>query len=392
MWKAPLMPAAATLAASDPKEGPGRPTALGPLDSAERQALYKSGSSGKSTVPGLGEMTPFSTGLELFATCPQSKDMDADAYRPRVSEVAGWADRAGYRGILIYTDNQLVDPWLVAQIVIESSERVSPLVAIQPVYMHPYTAAKMVSSLGHLYGRQVFLNMVAGGFRNDLRALADHTEHADRYARLVEYTLLMKRLLKGERVSFSGTYYTVERLSLTPPLAPDLFPRIFVSGSSQAGVAAARAIGATAVKYPKPPNEEMSTTADGAGIGIRVGVIARDDDSQAWKVARARFPEDRRGQVTHGLAMKVSDSHWHRQLSELGTTPPSAENPYWLGPFENYKTFCPYLVGSYDTVAVELARYIDLGFGTFIVDIPPDEEELGHTALAFEHAARHATA
>jgi alkanesulfonate monooxygenase len=337
-------------------------------------------------------MTPLSAGLQLFATCPQSKDVEPGAYRPRVTEVADWADRAGYSGILIYTDNQLVDPWLVAQLVIEATKELCPLVAIQPVYMHPYTAAKMVSSLGNIYGRQVFLNMVAGGFRNDLRALADHTEHAERYARLIEYTLLMKRLLEGERVSFSGTYYTVEQLSLSPPLPPDLFPGVFVSGSSEGGVAAARAIGATAVKYPKPPSEEVSTAADGAGIGMRVGVIARDDDSQAWRVARARFPEDRKGQVTHGLAMKVSDSHWHRQLSELGATPPSAENPYWLGPFENYKTFCPYLVGSYETVAVELARYIELGFGTFIVDIPPDEEELGHTALAFEHAARRTTA
>jgi alkanesulfonate monooxygenase len=35
--------------------------------------------------------------------------------------------------------------------------------------------------------------------------------------------------------------------------------------------------------------------------------------------------------------------------------------PYWLRSFENYKTFCPYLVGSYSTVAEELARYIALG-------------------------------
>ena len=254
--------------------------------------------------------------------------------------------------------------------------------------MHPYTVAKMVSSFGHLYGRRVFLNMVAGGFRNDLRALGDPTEHGDRYARLVEYTLLVKRLLAGERVSFSGRYYSADRLSLTPPLAPELFPGIFVSGSSAAGVAAAREIGATAVKYPKPPNEEVSTSADGAGIGIRVGIIARDDDDNAWRVARARFPEDRKGQITQALAMKVSDSHWHRQLSELGAVPPSDENPYWLGPFENYKTFCPYLVGSYSTVAVELARYIELGFGTFIVDIPPDAEELAHTARAFDQASR----
>jgi alkanesulfonate monooxygenase len=336
-------------------------------------------------------MTAAGGTIELFATCPQSKDVPAGEYWRRVRDVAQWADRASYRGILIYTDNGLVDPWLVAQLVIESTTQLCPLVAVQPAYMHPYTAAKMVTSFAHIYGRRIYLNMVAGGFRNDLIALGDPTEHDERYDRLVEYTLLVKRLLQGERVSHTGTYYNVENLSLAPALSPDLFPGIFVSGSSEAGVAAARAIGATAVKYPKPPHEEVSTTADGAGIGMRVGVIARDDDEHAWRVALARFPEDRKGQVTHALAMKVSDSHWHRQLSELGRVPP-AENPYWLGPFENYKTFCPYLVGSYATVAVELARYIDLGFETFIVDIPPDENELEHTVAAFDEAARRARA
>lgn len=329
-------------------------------------------------------------GLELFATCPQSKDVAPETYRQRVSEVARWTDRAGYRGILIYTDNQLVDPWLVAQLVIEASDQLCPLIAIQPVYSHPYTTAKLVTSFAHLYGRRVFLNMVAGGFRNDLLRLGDTTEHDERYDRLVEYTEIVKRLLQGEQVTFGGRYYEVRQLTLTPPLPPELFPGIFVSGSSDAGIDAARAIGATAVKYPKPPHEEMSTAADGAGIGIRVGVIARDNDELAWKVARARFPEDRAGQVTHALAMKVSDSRWHRQLSDLGTVPPSNENPYWLGPFQNYKTFCPYVVGSYATVALELSRYIELGFETFIVDIPPDAEELEHTALAFERAEQRA--
>ena len=34
-------------------------------------------------------------------------------------------------------------------------------------------------------------------------------------------------------------------------------------------------------------------------------------------------------------------------------------------------------------VADEVARYIDLGFKTFILDIPPSEEELDHTAVVF---------
>ena len=99
---------------------------------------------------GNGKLTASAGVLELFSTCPQSRDLPADQYRRRVADVAAWSDRAGYRGILVYTDNQLVDPWLVAQIVIESTEQLCPLVAVQPVYMHPYTVANMVSSFAHI--------------------------------------------------------------------------------------------------------------------------------------------------------------------------------------------------------------------------------------------------
>jgi alkanesulfonate monooxygenase len=61
---------------------------------------------------------------------------------------------------------------------------------------------------------------------------------------------------------------------------------------------------------------------------------------------------------------------------------------YWLRPFESYKTFCPYLVGSYERVAEELAKYIGVGYETFVLDIPPSEEELRHTSVVFERATR----
>ena len=79
---------------------------------------------------------------------------------------------------------------------------------------------------------------------------------------------------------------------------------------------------------------------------------------------------------------------WHKQLSAQGEGIGSTQKPYWLTPFQNYKTFCPYLVGSYEQVAEELAKYIDLGNKTFILDIPPDEEELHHTGIVFEMATK----
>ena len=84
--------------------------------------------------------------------------------------------------------------------------------------------------------------------------------------------------------------------------------------------------------------------------------------------------------------MKVSDSHWHRQLSQAAKDNGLREGPYWMWPFENYKTFCPYLVGDYAQVAEQIALYIHVGYRTFILDIPPSREELEHTARVFARA------
>ena len=326
-------------------------------------------------------------GISVFSTSPQSTTVERSLYRQNVIDVARWSEEAGCEGILVYTDNSLIDPWLVAQIIIENTVRLCPLVAIQPAYMHPYAVAKMVSSLGHLYGRRVYLNMVAGGFKNDLSALNDTTPHDKRYARLVEYTTIIQELLSSSApVSYQGEFYVVDKLRMTPPLAVELQPGVFVSGSSEAGLAAAVALGAVAIKYPQPAASEPDSRRSEMQSGIRVGIIARESEEQAWTIADSRFPADRKGQLTHQLAMKTSDSAWHKQLSDLAIATRTDDTPYWLWPFENYRTFCPYLVGEYDRVAAELAKYIERGFQAFILDIPPAKDELQHINIVFSKA------
>lgn len=322
--------------------------------------------------------------LAIFSTCPQSRDVSSEEYAQRVAETARWSEAAGCEGMLVYTDNGIADPWLVSQLILQSTQRLAPLVAVQAAYMHPYSVAKMVSTLGYLHGRRLYLNMVAGGFRNDLVALDDNTPHDERYERTVEYTQIVTRLLAGETVTYKGRYYSVSQLSLTPALPDALRPGVFISGSSPAGLDAARRIGAVAVKYPKRAGEEVSQ--EGEDAGVRLGIVTRPSAEDAWQVAHERFPEDRKGQIAHTLAMKVSDSHWHRQLSEMGSSTADDEDPYWLWPFENYATFCPYLVGSYERVVAELRRYIDLGFRSVILDIPASEEELHHIGVVFDRA------
>ena len=328
-----------------------------------------------------------SESLQIFSTSPQSKEARREAFLPGVIDVARWSESFGYAGILIYTDNGLVDPWLVAQVILENTERIAPLVAVQPLYMHPYAAAKMIASLGHFYGRKLFLNMLAGGFRNDLTALGDDTPHDERYLRTTEYAQVIKGLLGSDNgFTFDGKYYRVKNLKMSPPLPRELLPEILISGSSEAGMAAAQAIGAIGVRSPKPPGDEDAVAGDGLGQGVRIGLIARSNTEDAWRVGLERLPEERRGKLTHDLAMKVSDSAWHRQLSDLGEKPVSKRSPYWLRPFQTYKTFCPYLVGDYDETAEEVARYIGQGYRTFILDIPTSYDELEHASIVFEKA------
>ena len=349
---------------------------------------------GASAAAGSGSV------LQIYSTCPQSKDVPAADYGRAVADVARWSEAAGCTGMLVYTDNGIADPWLVAQHAITATERLAPLVAVQPVYMHPFTAASMVSSLAYLHGRAVHLNMLAGGFRNDLLALGDPTEHDDRYARTVEYTHVLLALLRGETVTHEGRWHQVRNLKLGPALPADLMPEVLISGSSPAGRAAAAEIGAVPIRYPEPLGQE---TADApAGGGVRVGIIARGDTAEAWKVAEERFPTDRTGQIAHSMAMRTSDSQWHRQLSAAAKAQPETDgtgdaaersstietepDPFWLGPFQNYQTFCPYLVGSYDRVAAAIGHYLGQGTRVFVLDIPPAEEELGHIGEVFARA------
>ena len=96
--------------------------------------------------------------------------------------------------------------------------------------------------------------------------------------------------------------------------------------------------------------------------GARGGRLVGDTLRHAWTIARSRFPEDRVDHVENG------------------------DSPLWMAPFHRYRTLCPYLVGTYDTIAREIGRYRSLGYETFILDVPSDPEELEHINVAFGHA------
>ena len=82
-----------------------------------------------------------------FSTCPQSKDVAQGEYLRQVEAVARWSEDAGCTGVLVFTDNGLLDPWVVSHAILRRPPRFVPLSHFSPTYMHPYAAAKMVTLL-----------------------------------------------------------------------------------------------------------------------------------------------------------------------------------------------------------------------------------------------------
>ncbi|MEV0232187.1 LLM class flavin-dependent oxidoreductase [Nonomuraea sp. NPDC050786] len=324
--------------------------------------------------------------LELYATSPRADDPSPAHYRKRVLEVAEWAEASACRGLLIFTDHYAGDPWALGQFLLERSERLVPLVAAQPVYMHPFTAARLVSTMSSLYGRPVDLNLVTGGNPNEVRALGSTIDHDERYEQLIEYGKIVTALLADqEPVSHFGRHYSVPEALLRPALPAELMPRIFVAGASDACRRAASELGVVRLTHPRALSEYEPGSTALAGTGIRMGIIARDTREEAWRVAHERCPRDPVAERLARLTYRPSESQWYRSLRGDAETR-VADDCYWLYPLRLGREYCPFLVGSHEEVAETFARYLDLGVSTLILHAPRAEEDIPNAEIALRLA------
>jgi alkanesulfonate monooxygenase len=285
-----------------------------------------------------------------------------------------WCDEFDFDGILLFTGaGAVLDPWVGAAAIVTTSRRLVPMIAVNPLYTHPFAAARSIMSIAQLHGRRVALNLITGAALNELRSIGDTLQHDDRYARLQDYVGLLLRLLDGEPVTWNGRFYHAADLQLAPAVAPELRPWLYLAGASEEARATADALGASRMGM-------FPTNARGApdGLGaVNVGVIARETRQEADAVAGRYFPDDPVGREMLRLTMANTDSVWKRKLAEADGTAPTVR----VDPFHSFQAGCPYLVGDYDTVVAQLARVASGGVHTFVLTTPTTRVEYEHLAV-----------
>jgi alkanesulfonate monooxygenase len=321
---------------------------------------------------------------------------------PYLQQVAGAADRLGYEGVLIPTGRSCEDPWVIASSLIGATQRLKFLVAVRPGLHQPSLAARMAATFDRLSGGRLLVNLVTGGDQAELEGDGVFQDHAERYEQSAEFIRIWREILArshdGESVDFEGRHLSVKGAKLLYPPVQRPHPPVWFGGSSEAALDLAAEQVESYLTWGEPPADvaaklqavRVRAAARGRKLkfGIRLHVIVRETEDEAWRAADALI--SRLDDVTVARAQAVfakMDSvgqqrmaalHAHaRAEGRIGRARADLEiSPnLWAGIGLVRGGAGTALVGSPQSVAARIQEYAELGIETFILSGYPHLEE-----------------
>ena len=306
-----------------------------------------------------------------------------------LAQIATAADRLGYGGVLIPTGRSCDDAALVAASLIPLTQRLKFLVAIRPSVVSPTVAARQAATLDRLSNGRALFNLVTGGKPDELAAEGVYLNHEERYAAADEFTQVWTRLLEGEEVTLHGKHIQVDqaRLDYLPLQQPR--PSLYFGGSSAPAHKLAGEQVDLYLTWGEPPQAvkkklaEVQAEADKHGrklrFGIRLHVIVRETNDEAWKAANELIQYVDDDTIAQALeAFKSHDSVGQQRMTALhgGDRSKLEVSPnLWAGVGLTRGGAGTALVGDPETVAARIQEYADLGIDTFIFSGYPHLEE-----------------
>lgn len=314
-----------------------------------------------------------------------------------LKQVAQAADSLGYEGVLIPTGRSCEDPWVVAASLLPVTQRLKFLVAVRPGLHQPALAARMAASFDRLSNGRLLINLVTGGDRAELEGDGVFLDHAQRYEQSAEFIRIWREILtrshEGETFDYDGQHLQVKGAKLFFPPLQHPHPPVYFGGSSEAAHELAGEQVDTYLTWGEPPAEVAKKVADVRAraakhgrtvkFGIRLHVIVRETDAEAWAAADALISKLDDDVVNRAqAAFAKMDSEGQRRMAALhagGAKRTRADleiSPnLWAGVGLVRGGAGTALVGDPETVAARIQEYAELGLENFIFSGYPHLEE-----------------
>ncbi|RFO95558.1 alkanesulfonate monooxygenase, FMNH(2)-dependent [Rhodoferax lacus] len=314
-----------------------------------------------------------------------------------LKQVAQAADSLGYEGVLIPTGRSCEDPWVVASSLLPVTTRLKFLVAVRPGLHQPALAARMAATFDRLSGGRLLINLVTGGDQAELEGDGVYLDHAARYEQSAEFIRIWREILtrshEGKSFDFQGKHLSVKGAKLLYPPLQNPHPPVYFGGSSPAAHDLAAEQVETYLTWGEPPAEVAKKVADVRAraaklnrtvqFGIRLHVIVRETEAEAWAAADALISRlDDKTVATAQSAFAKMDSEGQRRMAALhsgGIKRTRADleiSPnLWAGVGLARSGAGTALVGNPQQVAARIQEYAALGLDTFVLSGYPHLEE-----------------
>jgi alkanesulfonate monooxygenase len=314
-------------------------------------------------------------------------------------QVAIAADSLGYEGVLLPTGRSCEDSWVVAASLIDATKRLKFLVALRPGLVQPSQSARMAATLDRLSGGRLLVNLVTGGDAAELEGDGLFLPHAERYVQSAEFLTIWRELLArshdAEGFDFEGKHLSVKGGKvLYPPLSKP-YPPVFFGGSSEEAHELAAQQLDTYLTWGEPPAAVAAKVADirrraarygrTLEFGIRLHVIVRETEAQAWAAANELVSHlDETVVAAAQKKFAEMDSVGQRRMAELHRGKFNKANireglevspNLWAGVGLVRGGAGTALVGNPQQVADRIKEYADLGLEYFIFSGYPHLEE-----------------
>ncbi|WP_059412885.1 FMNH2-dependent alkanesulfonate monooxygenase [Cupriavidus basilensis] len=314
-----------------------------------------------------------------------------------LKQIATAADNLGYEGVLIPTGRSCEDPWVAASMLAAVTRRLRFLVAVRPGLMAPTLAARMAATFDRLSGGRLLVNLVTGGDVSELEGDGLFLDHAERYEASAEFIRVWRDVLaashEGAAVDFDGKHLKVKGAKVLYPPLQRPHPPVYFGGSSEAAHELAAEQVETYLTWGEPLQDVAKKLADVRAraarhgrtvrFGIRLHVIVRETDAEAWAAADQLISHLDDETVARAQAVFAKmDSEGQRRMAALhagGGKRSRAEleiSPnLWAGVGLVRGGAGTALVGDARTVAARMQEYAELGIDTFVLSGYPHLEE-----------------
>lgn len=313
-----------------------------------------------------------------------------------LKQVAQAADSLGYEGVLIPTGRSCEDPWVVASSLLSVTTRLKFLVAVRPGLHQPSLAARMAATFDRLSGGRLLINLVTGGDQTELEGDGVFLDHASRYEQSAEFIRIWREVISrshaGESYDFDGKHLSVKGAKLLYPPLQTPYPPVYFGGSSPAAHELAAEQVDTYLTWGEPPAEVAKKVADVRAraakhgrtvkFGIRLHVIVRETEEQAWKAAEDLISRvDDATVIRAQSAFSKMDSEGQRRMAALHAGKRRTREDLeispnlWAGVGLVRGGAGTALVGDAKTVAARITEYAELGLDTFVFSGYPHLEE-----------------